>query len=163
MKAATVEIHRNRPKDVRMLIREAHIGDAETIAFLLQQMGHHANREDVVERLSALMGSVKDRVWVGEMDGSVIAFLSFTMWPRFYAEGYQGRISAMAVHSEYRRNGYGQQLVQYAEDFAKSSDCPRIEVTSYSHRTGTHEFYQAIGYTCVKSKRFLKAVDGDLS
>jgi N-acetylglutamate synthase-like GNAT family acetyltransferase len=146
-----------------MLIREAKVIDSETIAFLLQQMGHDATKEDVVERLSALTGSVRDRIWVGEQNGNVIAFLSFTMWPRFYAVGYQGRISVMAVNNEYRRNGYGRQLVQYAEDFAKSSDCPRIEVTSYSHRTETHEFYQAIGYTWVKSKRFLKTVEGDLS
>jgi N-acetylglutamate synthase-like GNAT family acetyltransferase len=150
-------------KDVRILIREAHIGDAEAIAFLLRQMGHQASGEDVVERLSGLIGSVRDRVWVGEQDERVIAFLSFTMWPRFYAGGYQGRISAMAVNSEYRRNGYGRQLVEYAEEFAKISDCPRIEVTSYSHRTETHEFYQEIGYTRVKSKRFLKAIEGDLS
>ena len=146
-----------------MQIREAHIGDADRIVILLQQMGHDATREEVVGRLSALTGSAKDRVWVGEQDENVIAFLSFSMWPRFYASGYHGRISAMAVDDEYRRNGYGRQLVQYAEEFAKSSDCPRIEVTSYSHTAKTHEFYQEIGYTCVKSKRFLKAVEGDLS
>jgi len=145
-----------------MLIREANLKDANAIALLLNEMGHQSSAEDVSKRLEALTHSHIDRVWVCEKDSQVIGFLSFHVSPRFYAWGNLGRITAMAVQSNFRRQGYGRKLIDHAEKFAKNSDCARVEVTSYSHRTDTHQFYKSAGYTQVKSARFMKAIVGDL-
>jgi N-acetylglutamate synthase-like GNAT family acetyltransferase len=145
-----------------MVIRRAELRDADSIVLLIKEMGHQSTAEEVSKRLQRLTNNHVDRVWVCEKDSKVIGFLSFHIWPRFYDWGNQGRITAMAIHSEFRRKGYGRQLIEYAEKFAQESDCFRIEVTSYSYRTETHEFYKALGFTCVKSKRFMKAIVGDL-
>jgi N-acetylglutamate synthase-like GNAT family acetyltransferase len=140
-----------------MVIREATLKDANAIALLLNEMGHQSSVEDVSTRLEALANSQIDRIWVCEKDSLVIVFLSFHMFPRFYARGSLGRITAMAVQSSYRRRGYGRKLIEHAEKFAKNSDCARVEVTSYSHRQDTHQFYESVGYTHVKSARFMKS------
>ena len=145
-----------------MLIREATLQDADAITLLLNEIGHQSSAEDVLTRLGALANSQIDRIWVCEKDSHVIGFLSFHMFPRFYAWGNLGRITAMAVQNNSRRQGYGRKLIEHAEEFAKKSDCARVEVTSYSHRPDTHQFYKSVGYTHVKSARFMKALVGDL-
>jgi N-acetylglutamate synthase-like GNAT family acetyltransferase len=145
-----------------MLIREANLTDASAIALLLNEMGHQSSAGDVSTRLEALSNSHMDRVWVCENNSNVIGFLSFHISPRFYAWGNLGRITAIAVQSNFRRQGYGRKLIEHAEKFAKDSDCARVEITSYSHRIDTHQFYKSLGMTQVKSARFMKAIVGDL-
>ncbi|MFZ3377699.1 MAG: GNAT family N-acetyltransferase [Chthoniobacterales bacterium] len=116
-----------------MVIRQAALGDADSIALLLKEMGHQSPAEEILKRLQRLTNNHVDRVWVCEKDSRVIGFLSLHIWPRFYDWGNQDRITAMAIHSEFRRKGYGRQLIEHAEKFAQESDCVRIEVTSYSY------------------------------
>jgi N-acetylglutamate synthase-like GNAT family acetyltransferase len=153
---------RSKTQKEEMLIREATLKDAKAIALLLNEMGHQSSAEGVSTRLKALANSQIDRIWVCEKDSQVIGFLSFHMFPRFYAWGNLGRITAMAVQNNFRRQGYARKLTEHAEKYAKNSDCARVEVTSYSHRLDTHQFYKSVGYTHVKSARFIKAIVGDL-
>src|SRR5258708_7643314 len=130
-------------------IREAKLKDANSIALLLNEMGHQSSVEEVSKRLKVLGNSNIDQIWVCEKDSKVIGFLSFHVWPRFYARGNQGRITAMAVENDFRGQGYGRKLIEHAEKYAKASDCARVEVSSYSRRIDTHQFYKSVGYTQV--------------
>ena len=63
----------------------------------------------------------------------------------------------MVVGAEARGSGVGTALVRHVEEFARSRECERIEVTSAERRADAHRFYLARGYE-FQGRRFIKSM-----
>lgn len=140
-------------------IRQAHAGDAASIAHLIKVLGYGLAADEVPSRLEAYAND-SSRVFVAVHDsGAIVGFLSFHASPLFHEPGALGRIMAMAIDPEYQRQGIGTALVQAAEAFARTYGCLRIEVTSGDSREkDAHVFYVKLGYAS-DCRRFLKRLD----
>ena len=55
-------------------------------------------------------------------------------------------IHRLAVHPEYQSKGYAQQLMDYAEAFAKANQLLSIRLDTFSQNTRNQHFYEKRGY-----------------
>ncbi len=141
------------------VIRQAQPGDAGAIASLIAVLGYALDGDAVPGRLAAYTRE-GSQVLVAVRDAVVTGFLSFHAIPLFHAEGFLGRITAMAVDPRHQRRGIGTALVLAAEQHAREHGCTRMEVTSGDRRVkDAHVFYAGLGYA-VDCRRFLKHLEG---
>ena len=62
-------------------------------------------------------------------------------------EGHRGWINYLAVSPEFRRKGYGRQMMAEAERLLRSLRCPKINLQVRSSNHTVVEFYHSIGYS----------------
>jgi ribosomal protein S18 acetylase RimI-like enzyme len=62
-------------------------------------------------------------------------------------EGHRGWINYLAVHLEYRRQGYARQIMVEAEKLLRGLDCPKINLQVRTSNSEVMEFYRRIGYS----------------
>jgi len=136
-------------------IRDAIPSDADALSELISELGYRLSPPGIVQRLDRHNDDFS-KVFVAIAEGRVAGFLSFHAIPLLHESSSLGRITAMAIHSDYQRQGIGTSLVQAAEDHARSLNCSRLEVTSGDHREqDAHVFYTSLGYRS-DCRRFLK-------
>jgi len=138
-------------------IRRADPSDADAVSGLLRELGHDSPPAKTAQRITRLAGSNRDAIFVAVLDERVSGVAHIHMLPLFQADGHIGRLTALAVAPDCRRQGIGESLVNAAEDFARDGGCERIELTSGDQRTEAHTFYRAIGYSPV-SQRFVRSL-----
>jgi N-acetylglutamate synthase-like GNAT family acetyltransferase len=139
-------------------VRRACPSDAPAISVLITQLGYALDATAVCTRLEDYSGD-RSMVLVAERESHVVGFLSFHAIPLFHEDASLGRITAMAIREDCRRQGVGRSLVRAAEEHAIQLHCSRIEVTSGDHRENdAHLFYLAQGYFS-DCRRFLKRLD----
>lgn len=142
-------------------VSDCRLEDAESLARLLEVLGYPMSAEFVVERMQTYQDEFS-RIFVARAGDEVVGFLSFHAIPLFHATLMLGRVTAMAIDPSHQRKGVGARLIQYAEKFAVSAGCSRMEVTSGDHREGdAHVFYQRMGYQS-DCRRFLKTLGESL-
>ena len=129
--------------------------DAETAAELLAQLGYPTSAELFRDKLVTLGQDASNRVLVAVENGRVVGLVSIHTHELVHAPGKLGRITALVVHSDFRRRGLGRQLVQAAERHCISAGCVLFEVTSSDSRLESRAFYESLGYTERRS-RFTK-------
>ena len=140
-----------------MIIRKATPDDAIAVQGLLAQLGYpDLTEKHVAEKIDAYNKS-SYCVLVGEVDFSVVGFISLHWFEIFHSKGTIGRISAFCVDELFRSQGLGRQLLEAAETFLVTQGCTKLEVTSNIRRVRTHEFYLDRGYG-EDSRRFTKYV-----
>lgn len=136
-------------------IRTARSCDAPALSTLIVQLGYTLDAAAVSARLECYSGD-RSVVLIAERESKVVGVLSFHAIPLFHENANLGRITAMAIRADCRRQGVGRLLVRAAEEHAISLRCSRIEVTSGDHREhDAHLFYAAQGYH-PDCRRFLK-------
>lgn len=73
--------------------------------------------------------------------------------------GKEAMIWDLAIMEEYRRLGIATELMNKAEEIAKSyEDITRIWLFSGFHRKGAHELYRKLGYDKDRDKAFVKQI-----
>jgi GNAT superfamily N-acetyltransferase len=71
-------------------------------------------------------------------------------------------IGGLVVDKDHRRKGIGRVLMEHAEGWAKEQGCSIVRLSSSSTRTPAHRFYEALGYTNIKTQySFIKFLDAD--
>ena len=136
-------------------IRSAASEDSEQLAALVEQLGYIADERFIRDQLAQLASRPGTTVFIADDNGTVIGLLCFSIIPLLHVSGGLGRISALAVDSQFKGQGVGRRLVAEAEEFAWNNGCARIEITSGDHRPDAHAFYEAIGYF-QDCRRFIK-------
>jgi GNAT superfamily N-acetyltransferase len=136
-------------------VRSARSCDALALSALIAQLGYILDAAAVSARLECYSDE-RSMVLIAERESEIVGFLSFHAIPLFHENANLGRITAMAIREDCRRQGVGRLLVQAAEEHAIRLSCSRIEVTSGDHREhDAHLFYMAQGYSN-DCRRFLK-------
>jgi predicted N-acetyltransferase YhbS len=148
----------------RYSVRHARPDDAAPVSALLAELGYPDNQVAGVRRRLALWtGEPASRALVAERQGEVLGIVAVTAIPYLEREGRWGRIVALVVSSACRGQGIGRRLVQAAESAAGELGCVAMEVTSARSRTGSHPFYQNLGYQDQgeRSARYVKDLAAD--
>jgi GNAT superfamily N-acetyltransferase len=118
------------------------------------ELGYDLSAEIVGDRLEIYAGNPTTTAIVAELRGEVIGVVTCALVPMFHEVGNLGRITALIVSSEARRQKVGETLIAAARDWFRAKGCRRIEVTSGDARTDAHLFYKALGFAPV-SRRFI--------
>lgn len=103
--------------------------------------------DDVRAAFREIAADDANELWVGELDGQVIATLQLTFIPGL-SRGGQRRalVEAVRVHAELRGRGLGAAFMAAAEARARARGCGLIQLTTDLRRTEAHRFYARLGY-----------------
>jgi ribosomal protein S18 acetylase RimI-like enzyme len=77
---------------------------------------------------------------VGTIDGKVMASVIGGY------DGHRGWVYYLAVDPEYRRKGYGRQMMEAISEKLLEKGCPKINLQVRSDNTDVVKFYESIGY-----------------
>jgi GNAT superfamily N-acetyltransferase len=135
-------------------VRVASTSDAEAIARLSEQLGYPTDDDMLKKRLSALLGSTLDSVYVAEADGTVVGWLHVFASVRLESVA-TAEIGGLIVDQAQRGKGVGERLVEEAEGWAQRLGLSRIRVRTRATRTEAHRFYAREGYRRTKLQHVL--------
>jgi GNAT superfamily N-acetyltransferase len=124
-------------------VRQAHEGDAEVIARLLEELGYPSPPAQVRERLHAL--SDADLVLLAGDGAGLVALHRI---PRIAEGGQFARITALVVREGWRGQGVARRLLEEAEGAARAWGCQLLEVSAgrRPERDAAHAAYRAAGF-----------------
>jgi GNAT superfamily N-acetyltransferase len=126
-------------------VRVAQAADAAEIARLNKLFnGVDALPEQYAERLADACRV--DIPILAEMDGRVVGLANLRLAPSvFYAEPY-AELSELFVEEDFRRQGIGQALVQYAEERAREAGADEMIILTDFYNHSAQMLYFSLGY-----------------
>ena len=138
------------------VIRKATVHDAEAIHKLnCDEMGYDYPVLKTEEKLTSLLASTKDVVYVATVNDTVIGYIHANDYDLLYAP-HMKNIMGIAVDSSYKRNGIGKALLHQVESWARQTGASGIRLVSGAERTDAHDFYRKYGYSGDKKQLNLK-------
>lgn len=135
-----------------MNIRQAQAKDSFALSALLTELGYSATEGFIDTRLAQLIHHPDEVLLVAEHGNQVLGFLSLHFIPQLALAGDFARISYFCISEGERSKGSGQQLLNHAEQLARSRGCDRMEVHCHSSRLKANQFYAREDY--VESPRY---------
>lgn len=138
------------------MIRKANTTDyVELQKLSFEDLGYECAVELVKSRLENLDPN-NECVFVAEVNNKVVGYVHIIKFNTLYYKS-MANIQGMVVAKEHQRKGYGKELMNAAEDWARERDIEMIRLNSGFVRPEAHEFYRAIGYSNEKEQiRFMK-------
>lgn len=140
-----------------MVIRECVIDDAKDIYLLnKEEMGYDYSLNKTKEKLSQLLLSHQDKIYVAVEDENVVGYVHANDYDVIYMDHLKN-IMGIAVHRDYQHMGIGSQLLSEVEKWAKETGASGVRLVSGESRKEAHQFYQHCGYTLSKKQmHFMK-------
>jgi GNAT superfamily N-acetyltransferase len=132
-----------------MTIRRARRDDVPAIVALYadDMLGAARETPDDLACYYAVFDALDGELYVGELDGRVVATLQLTTIQQLSARGSKvAQIEAVRVARERRGGGLGEALVRDAIERARAAGCVRVQLTSNKDRTDAHRFYERLGF-----------------
>lgn len=147
-----------RLSGMAITLRRVGVGDAQSVARLLGQLGHPTDVPRARLRIGEWMADERSVLTVAEVDGAVSGLAALHVMPPLDRDECRGRLLALVVDSSSRRQGIGRMLVADAENEARRLGCRDLEITSARSRVAAQLFYGNIGYrdACETAARFVK-------
>ncbi|MDP1824162.1 MAG: GNAT family N-acetyltransferase [Archangium sp.] len=100
-----------------------------------------------LEAFKEIEADKNNELWVGELDGKVIATLQLTLIPGLSRGGSKrALLEAMRVHADHRSQGVGEQLMNAMVERAKTLGCGLLQLTTDTRRLAAHRFYVRMGF-----------------
>jgi N-acetylglutamate synthase-like GNAT family acetyltransferase len=138
-------------------IRDAARTDSAALVRLLEQLGYPAREDAVLRRLERIEASGADRLFVAELDGSVVGFAGLHVSPSLEDDRDAAKVSAIVVDEAFRRRGVGAALLAAVEAEARDRGCGLVFLTTAERRAEAHEFYRRLGWE-ETGRRFAKTL-----
>ena len=123
-----------------MIIRPFQESDRTRVVALWDLCGLLSPGNDPNKDIDTKIAFQPQWLLVGEDDGQVVA----TVMAGY--EGHRGWINYLAVDPECRRNGYGREIMTYAEKALFDFGVPKINLQVRAGNEEVRAFYEAIGY-----------------
>ncbi|HID50420.1 MAG TPA: GNAT family acetyltransferase [Anaerolineae bacterium] len=136
-------------------IREFQEEDAAAVVALWQACGLVKPWNDAYKDIQRKLTVGRELFLVGEIDGRIAA----TIMGGY--EGHRGWVNYLAVHPDYRRQGYGRFLMDTVESKLLALGCPKINLQIRESNLDVIRFYEAIGYKQDKVVSFGKRLIPD--
>ncbi|WP_257387560.1 GNAT family N-acetyltransferase [Tahibacter caeni] len=127
-------------------IRAAVAADAPALAGLLGQLGYPTDTTQAAARLARLLADPQAAVFVACRDGPVVGLATVQAHVALNRDAPAVQLTLLVVADGLRGSGIGRALVAAAEDWTRRHGAGRLVVTTASHRTGAHAFYERLGY-----------------
>ncbi len=139
------------------MIRKAEKIDKESIQYLIKELtGHSISDSDMENRFDVVEFSQIDSLYVYEQDNKVIGLLGFRIRENIEENSRFGEISVLVVDSNYRKQGIGKQLIDFADKLANNNNCIGTWLVSgFGREEQAHPFYKSQGYK-ITGYRFVK-------
>lgn len=84
---------------------------------------------------------------VAESDGNIVGTLQLTFIPGLSRGGAKrGQIEAVRVARDYRSEGVGQAMFNWAIAQCRAQSCALVQLTTDKARPDAHRFYEALGF-----------------
>lgn len=132
-------------------IRPAQMSDAAEIGRLTCQLGYELEPHVLAARLSNALTQRDQHFAVAELGQHVVGWVHAATW-EFLETGRVGIIAGLVVDREHRRSGVGTSLMTTAEAWVTKQGCSVVRLWSSSGRSSAHQFYEALGYTNIKTQ-----------
>ena len=133
-------------------IRDAKVTDAEAIWKLnTEEMGYTFSLEATRGKLLKLLTDVNNRIFVAVADGMIVGYIHANGYELLFAPSMRN-VLAIAVSSQYKRQGIGRALLTEVEQWAVESGSTGVRLVSGEMRTEAHEFYRSCGYESKKKQ-----------
>ena len=108
------------------------------------QAGVTPQSRDAFEEIAA---DPNNELWVGELDGKVIATLQLTIIPGLSRGGMKrALLEAVRVHGDHRSQGIGELFMNAVIERARERGCGLIQLTTDTRRTAAQRFYVRLGF-----------------
>ncbi|CCN45874.1 putative Acyl-CoA N-acyltransferase [Vibrio nigripulchritudo MADA3029] len=135
--------------------RSAKSEDLESLVALLSNDPLGSQREDAsiplnsayLEAFEAIMRDPNNELLVVEFEHALVGMLQVTFIPYLTHIGsWRCLIEGVRIHSDYRRQGLGEQMFAHAIELAKSKGCTIVQLTSDKQRPDAIRFYEKLGF-----------------
>lgn len=129
-------------------IRKATINDVPVLAELMEQLGYSTTIQSMNSRFRHIELNPDYHTFVASINGDVVGMIGLIKCFYYQMDGVYVKIAALVVDSRFRHEGIGKQLVEEAENWAKSLGATGMSVNSGNRpeRVDAHRFYKRIGY-----------------
>ena len=142
-----------------MNIRRVTYKDIDPLLNLIYELGYSPKKGVIIKSIAEYNRSAGYDVFVAEDEGKVVGCISLHVMKLFHMEGNSGRITSIVISRENRGKGIGKALVNVADQYFKSMDCVKAEVTSADYRKEAHSFYLSEGFV-LDERRFIQKYQG---
>lgn len=141
-------------------IRSARLSDADAVSALTAQLGYTADPTQVGARLGRILARSDHLFLVADADGrAIVGWIHATRVEYIEADPFVV-IGGLVVDRMHRSQGIGRMLLEHVERWAAENGCSIVRLWSSAARTGAHRFYEAVGYTKIKTQySFAKSLD----
>ena len=144
----------------QVIIRDVLSSDTAALVVLSYQLGYSINQAEMLANIELCHNSSHYKIFVAELEHKICGFIGLTVARWLHRNGSWAKILALIVDEQQRGAKIGSQLLNFAENYAKTQGCDKIELTSGLHRrqSGAHKFYLEHGYQCDLTQYFMKKI-----
>lgn len=139
----------------KLLFVDATIEDLDALLSLIHQLEHFISRDTLLNNLKRNLSDENYRIFVAKENNIVVAFAELCFTQFIHEPNPRVRLTSFCVDEKFRNKKIGAAFIQFIEDFCRTNNFIKLELTSKLHRTDAHRFYESNGYVFV-SKRFYK-------
>lgn len=142
----------------QVIIREVISSDTVVLVELSHQLGYSISLADMQANIELCLNDKHYKIFVAEFEREVCGFIGLAVAHYLHCSGSWAKVLALIIDEQRRGAKIGSQLLNFAENYAKTRGCDKIELTSGLHRreTGAHEFYFNHGYQGDLTQYFVK-------
>ncbi len=136
-------------------IRKANISDIPPVLVLIADDQLGETRENLKHPLPLVYRQAFERIesqagndiFVATLDREIVGCMQLTLIPGLSRKGMTRlQIETVRVARAYRSKGFGRQMMKYAIDYAKTSGCGLVQLTTDNSREDAHRFYKRLGF-----------------
>ncbi len=132
----------------KVRLRRARLSDAGALARLSDQLGYPSTAAALRRRLTSVLTKSSHAVFVAETD-SIGGWIHVSIVNSLESDPF-AEIRGLVISKTLRRSGIGSQLVQLAEQWARTKRCPKIRVRTNITRLDARLFYKRLGFRSQK-------------
>ena len=136
-------------------IRAYRESDQDAVVALWRECGLVRPWNDPVKDIHRKLCVQRDLFLVGTVDGRLVA----TVMAGY--DGHRGWINYLAVAREYRKQGFGRNLMDEAEARLRAMGCPKINLQIRSSNAEVIAFYRSLGFSVDDSLSMGKRLEED--
>ena len=139
---------RSNKIDMNIVIREIENEDyISIIAIWRGALGLlSATDENVAKTFEKMKGDSRYCTFVADVNGNVVGFVTTVETLAIDQPNGYMKVNGLAVLPEFQRCGIGKMLMERVEKLAIERNISLIGLASGFQRTGTHKFYEHLGY-----------------
>ncbi len=106
------------------------------------------DQRDSVEGIAARLASCVnvETLYLAERDGQALGFITLRLLPQICDPVPYAEVWELYIDAPYRRQGLGQQLIDYVEAIARQAGAEQLVLVTNLKNTNAQHFYQAIGF-----------------
>lgn len=122
------------------------VNDVDDIIVLTQQLNPEMDIEVLKSRQKDMFSYENHYCFGCYSDGVLVGVFSGWLTVRLYS-GKQLELDNVIIDQSIQSKGFGKQMLDWAENWAKEQGCLSVELNTYVHNSRSHKFYFNQGYS----------------